>query len=47
MVRPKGRCPEIIAVLLDFVQMRGGEGRALPKFFVTFSQTVYIGSILG
>ena len=32
-----------MAVLLDFVQMRGG--RALPKFFVRFSQTVYIGSI--
>ena len=24
-----------------FVQMRGWGGRALPKFFVTFSQTVY------
>ena len=32
--------PKKIAVLLDFVQMRGG--RALPKFFVHFSQTVYI-----
>ena len=31
--------PKKIAVLLDFVQMRGG--RALPKFFVHFSQTVY------
>ena len=29
------------AVLLDFVQMRGGRGRALPKFFVTFSQTIF------
>ena len=38
-----------VAVLLDFVQMReGGWGmRALPKFFVHFSQTVYIGSIWG
>ena len=34
-----------VAVLLDFVQLRGG--RALPKFFVHFSQTVYIGSIWG
>ena len=34
-----------VAVLLDFVQMRGG--RALPNFFVHFSQTVYIGSIWG
>ena len=34
-----------VAVLLDYVQMRGG--RALPKFFVHFSQTVYIGSIWG
>ena len=25
----------------------GGEGRALPKFFVSFSQTVYNGSIWG
>ena len=33
-----------VAVLLDFVQMRGG---GLPKFFVHFSQTVYIGSIWG
>ena len=32
--------PKKIAVLLDFVQMRGG--RALPKFVVHFSQTVYI-----
>ena len=31
--------PKKVAVLLDFVQMRGG--RALPKFFVHFSQTVY------
>ena len=30
-----------VAVLLDFVQMREGGGRALPKFFVYFSQTVY------
>ena len=37
--------PKKIAVLLDAVQMRGG--RALPKFFVHFSQTVYIGSIWG
>ena len=37
--------PKKIAVLLDFVQLRGG--RALPKFFVHFSQTVYIGSIWG
>ena len=36
--------PKKIAVLLDFVQMRGG---GLPKFFVHFSQTVYIGSIWG
>ena len=43
---PWGRFPEKkVAVLLDFVQMRGG--RALPKFFVHFSQTVYIGSIWG
>ena len=35
-----------VAVLLDFVQMRGG-GRALPKSFVRFSHTVYIGSIWG
>ena len=36
-----------VAVLLDFVQMRGG--RALPKFLVQFSQTdkLYIGSIWG
>ena len=34
-----------VALLLDFVQMRGG--RVLPKFFVHFSQTVYIGSIWG
>ena len=33
--------PKKIAVLLDFVQMRGGT--ALPKFFVHFSQTVFIG----
>ena len=31
--------PKKIAVLLDFVQMRGG--RALPKFFVHFSPSVY------
>ena len=31
--------PKKVAVLLDFVQLRGG--RALPKFFVHFSQTVY------
>ena len=37
--------PKKVAVLLDFVQLRGG--RALPKFFVHFSQTVYIGSIWG
>ena len=35
-----------VAVLLDFVQMRGG-GRAVPKFLVHFSQTIYIGSIWG
>ena len=32
------------AVLLDFVQMRGGEGgppRALPKFFVTFTSCAF------
>ena len=34
-----------VAVPLDFVQLKGG--RALPKFFVHFSQTVYIGSIWG
>ena len=34
-----------VAVLLDFVQMRGGEG--LAQFFVHFSQTVYFGSIWG
>ena len=35
-----------VAVLLDFVQMRGvGEGPA--QIFVHFSQTVYIGSIWG
>ena len=34
-----------IAVLLDCAQMRGG--RALPKFFVHFSQTLYTGSIWG
>ena len=34
-----------VAVLLYFVQIRGGS--ALPKFFVHFSQTVYIGSIWG
>ena len=33
-----------VAVFLDFVQMRGG---GLPKFFVHFSHTVYIGSIWG
>ena len=37
--------PKKVAVLLDFVQMRGGS--ALPKFFVQFSKTVYIGSIWG
>ena len=31
--------PKKVAVPLDFVQLRGG--RALPKFFVHFSQTVY------
>ena len=41
MAISKGRFHEKkVAVLLDFVQMRGG-GRALPKFFVNFSQTVY------
>ena len=34
-----------VAALFYFVQMRGG--RDLPKFFVHFSQTVYIGSIWG
>ena len=38
--------PKKVAVLLDFVQMRGG-GRTLPKSFVHYSQTVYIGSIWG
>ena len=36
--------PKKVAVLLDFVQMRGG---ALPNFFVHFSQIVYIESIWG
>ena len=45
-LQSKGRFPEKkVALLLDFVQMRGG--RALPKYFVHFSQTVYIGSIWG
>ena len=35
--------PKKVAVLLDIVQMRGGS--AVPKLFVHFSQTVYIGSI--
>ena len=45
----KGRFPEEkVGVLLDFVQMRKrGGGRALPKFVVHFSQTVYIRSISG
>ena len=37
--------PKKVAVLLDFVRLRGG--RVLSKFFVHFSQTVYIGSIWG
>ena len=41
----KDGLPKKIAVLLDFVQMRGG--RSLPKIFVHFSQTVYTGSIWG
>ena len=31
--------PKKVAVLLDFVQLRGGEGPA--QIFVHFSQTVY------
>ena len=38
--------PKKVAVLLDLVQIRGG-GAALPNFFVHFSQTVFVGSILG
>ena len=34
--RAKGRTPEKIVVLLDFVQMRGG--RARPTFFGIFCQ---------
>ena len=43
----KDGVPKKVAVHLDFVQMGGGGGRALPKFFVHFPQTVYIGSIWG
>ena len=39
----KGRSPEKkTAVLLDFVQMSWAEGRALPKFFVTFSRGAFL-----
>ena len=39
--------PKKVAVLLNFVQMRGSGGRALPKFFIHVSQTLYIGLIWG
>ena len=38
--------PKKSSCSFGFVKMRG-DGRALPKFFVHFLQTVYIGSIWG
>ena len=37
--------PKKVAVLLDFVQMRGG--RALPKFFVQFSRIYWVNLGMG
>ena len=39
----KGGSPEKNSCSIQFLQMRGGG--ALPKVFVHFSQTVYLGSI--